>query len=608
MTAAEEYEAARGQLRRVAAQPSRRMTLVEFVSLPQLREVLRDLREIHPGRGFVEVEYDPPQRTAPKLLQEAAESLARVPSDPIPLLVLRPRELSASAESERAAFEFWQAMNFRRETLAGLNAQTLLCADPWHCRRIADRAGDLWTWLVPKIHLIPPSDAALARQEILPALASFAGFHISPEAADKQWETLWPELELKVSKGQFDSGDFRRYVFPLLESAIATGNLVRARQVAAAAREDKLTAEDMVEWHRLNGMLACGESDFSRAEEHARKLLSLARQQTGKPLRENAAIALNSIANLLSEFGQASAAESLLREAVSVESEVFGADHRNTLLSRNDLALALRQQGRFDEAQNEYESVLALQESTLGEKHPDTLVSLNNLADLLRAKGDYTRAKLLQHRGLAGMVETLGAENRDMLCGLSNLANLLAAEGDYAAAEPLYRRALETMEKTLGAEHPDTLLCMSNLARLLYEKADYVAAEPLCRQALTSAQKTLGAEHPYTLNSLNNLANVLWANGDFTSAEPLYRRALAAREKILGSEHPDVFRSCFGLALDLFPQGKNSEAGNLLKRAYEGFKRKFGEDFPATEHAKKILDRLGLAHAPPQEADTPISR
>ena len=285
MTAAEEYEAARGQLRRVVAQSVRRMTLVEFVSLPQLRQVLADLREIHPSRNVVELEYHPPQKNAPQLLEEAANALARVAPDPIPLLVLRPHELSGTAESERAAFEFWQAMNFRRETLAALNAQTLLCADPWNCKRIADRAGDLWTWLVPKIHLIPPLDMAPVRQEILPALASFAHFHISPEAARKQWETLWPALELKVSKGQFDSGDFRRYVFPLLESAIATGNLVRARQVVASAREEKLNAEDMAEWHKLNGMLACGESDFSRAEEHARKLVSLARQQTGKQLR-----------------------------------------------------------------------------------------------------------------------------------------------------------------------------------------------------------------------------------------------------------------------------------------------------------------------------------
>ena len=152
---------------------------------------------------------------------------------------------------------------------------------------------------------------------------------------------------------------------------------------------------------------------------------------------------------------------------------------------------------------------LSIEEQVLGAEHPDTLRSLNNLAGLLRSQGRYDAAEPLYRRALEARERALGAEHPDALKSVNNLAGLLRIQGQYGAAESLYRRALEARERVLGAEHPDTLISMNNLAGLLRSQGAYGAAEPLYRRALRGARRVLGPSHPTTEIFTNNYAACL---------------------------------------------------------------------------------------------------
>lgn len=413
MGAAEEYGVACAQLRRTVAQGGKRISLAEFTTLPQLREIIDELHAAQPDRTVIEARYVPALTTAPGLIEEIKSALAGKPSDPLPLVVIYPGELRAAPEDERAAFDFWQAMNFRRELLGQLPAQILLGVDPWNKRWLIDRAADLWSWLMPKIDLRLAPEHPPPRGESLPALSSFADYRISPEIAESQWQTLWPLLESKSVARQIEPGDFRRLIFPLMESSLAAGNLERARKVRDAVGETAIPDEDRIVWHKQNGFLACGAADFLQAEDHASKLLDLARTHSRQNIRVMADAAATELANLLGDFGQQTAAEYLDRQLVEIDLALFGPEHPRTLASRNNLAAALRAQGRTAEAEAEHRAVLAIRERVLGPEHPDVFTSCYNLAVTLRNQGKLAEAREYALRAEVGWSAVLGAEHPD---------------------------------------------------------------------------------------------------------------------------------------------------------------------------------------------------
>jgi tetratricopeptide (TPR) repeat protein len=289
------------------------------------------------------------------------------------------------------------------------------------------------------------------------------------------------------------------------------------------------------------------------------------------------------VASAYSQRGDYRAAIPPHRECLAIETQVFGAEHPNTLASANNLAFLLERKGEYAEAEALYRRAMEASERVLGAEHPNTLTSVNNLAGLLMRKGEYAGAELLWRRALEARERVLGAEHPSTLMSANNLALLLESKGEYAGAERLYRHALEACDRVLGdAEHPDTLTLVNNLAGLLERKGEYAEAEPLWRRALKARERVLGAEHPDTLTLVNNLAGLLERKGEYAEAESLYRRALEVRERVLGAEHPDTLTLVNNLAFLLKSKGEYAEAERLWRRALEVRERVLGADHPNT--------------------------
>jgi tetratricopeptide (TPR) repeat protein len=501
MPEGQHYAEQLGELRRHVAEPVRGIILVEFATIPQIDGIVANLRALDPARACLEVPYDPPRENAVVYLDHVRQELSAQNPEPLPLLVLRPSQLPDPTNDQVATIEFWRALNFRRETLGALPAQILLCVDPWHHDRLVTYADDLRNWTAPKFHLLPSATDRVEPSEGLAALSSFVKFAISLDAARRRWETFWPELERVRTEHRLGPGHVRRYILPLLEAALAQGNLVRARQVRDAAQNVSIPDEDVIQWHQLNVMLACAAQDFASAEDHTRKLLEMARHHADESIRRKAFHALWACTSLLDDFGQFVAAEELLREQCELSAELNGPEHPNTLASRNILALVLKSEGKHAEAEREHKSVQATYERVLGPEHPATLANRNNLATVLRLQGKHAEAEQ-EHRAVLAIHErVLGPEHPNTLTSRNNLANALLSQGKYAEGECEHREVLAIRERVLGPKHPNVFRSYLNVALCLEKQGNASEALPFAQRAWKGWSEVLGEKHLDTQNA-----------------------------------------------------------------------------------------------------------
>jgi tetratricopeptide (TPR) repeat protein len=285
-----------------------------------------------------------------------------------------------------------------------------------------------------------------------------------------------------------------------------------------------------------------------------------------------------------------------LERALDIRKKVLGEDHPDTAMALNNLANLLSDQSSYEEAQPLYERALAIRKKVLGEEHSLTAASLNNLALLLSDQGSYEEARPYLERALDIYVKVLGEEHPNTASTLNNLANLLYDQSSYEEARPLYERTLDIYVKVLGEEHPNTASTLNNLANLLYDQGSYEEARPLYERALDIYVKVLGEDYPNTAMTLNNLANLLYHQGSYEEARLLYERALDIYEKVLGEglgeEHPNTASILNNLANLLRDQGSYEEARPLYERALDIYVKVLGEDHPNTQMVWRNLTIL----------------
>ena len=275
------------------------------------------------------------------------------------------------------------------------------------------------------------------------------------------------------------------------------------------------------------------------------------------------------------------AAEPLLREAVKL-----AGNSKEETWALCDLAELLKTTNRLVEAEPLMRRALALNEQSFGAKHPDVAINLNNLALLLQATNRLAEAEPLMRRALAINEQFHGPRHPDVARSLGNLAQVLQATKRLAEAEPLMRRALALDEQSYEAEHPRVALHLNNLAQLLQNTNRMAEAEPLMRRALAIDKQSYEPEHPNVAVDLNNLAGLLHNTKRLAEAEPLMRRALAIDEQSYGPENPDVARDLNNLTQLLQATNRLAEAEPLMRRCVtilHQFGRKTGHEHPSLQ-------------------------
>jgi phage tail protein X len=449
-----------------------------------------------------------------------------------------------------------------------------------------------------------PSELEDARRHAERAKSLVEQADAEKQLRNSRLQSLMLEAELLETKLQWKPAlQLREQVAELapdwFEARITLGmlhyKLARFQAAEPLLRESlKLAGNSKEETWALNelALLLQATNRLADAEPLMRRALAIDEQSYGAE-HPNVGSELNNLAWLLKETNRLAEAEPLMRRGLSIEQKSKGAGHPSVANCLNNLAQLLQDTNRLAEAEPLMHRALAIDEQVYGADHPKVAVDLNNLAQLLKATNRLAGAEPLMRRALAIDEQSFGAEHPCVARDLNNLASLLQDTNRLAEAEPVYRRALAIDEQSHGADHPNVARDLNNLAQLLKATNRLAEAEPLMRHALAIVEHSYGAGHPRVAIRFNNLALLLQATNRLAEAEPLMRRALAIDEQSYGAEHPNVARVLNNLAQLLQATHRLAEAEPLMRRALAIEEQSYGVEHPyAARHLSNLAQLL----------------
>jgi tetratricopeptide (TPR) repeat protein len=193
--------------------------------------------------------------------------------------------------------------------------------------------------------------------------------------------------------------------------------------------------------------------------------------------------------------------------------------------------------GEYNRAETHLRSAIRLDSQLFGPKHRDTLRATNLLGSLLDQTGQVALAEPLLRRNLEDGRRFLGRDDPITLDAAERLGTLLHHLGQAEEAEALFRKNVNDRQRVLQPEHPDTLRSIYLLSRLLRERREFADAEHFAYLYAHSVQCSRGSNHPDNLLALANQGDVLRDQGKLAQAEPFYRHATAEARRILGPDH-----------------------------------------------------------------------
>lgn len=172
-------------------------------------------------------------------------------------------------------------------------------------------------------------------------------------------------------------------------------------------------------------------------------------------------------------------AESLEREMLEANEQIFGQEHPDTISTMHNLANVLTRLGKLDDALPLQRRALQLCQDVHGPDQPETLNAMNNLGDILIRKGKLDEAEATHRHVLKTRQNLRPNDHEAITTSMNNLAAVLGHQGKYAEAQQLYRDALAL------AQTDEEKLCMKgNLAKMLNEQEHYAEAEKLWKEVL----------------------------------------------------------------------------------------------------------------------------
>jgi len=310
-----------------------------------------------------------------------------------------------------------------------------------------------------------------------------------------------------------------------------------------------------------------------------------------------------SIAALYRRAGEPDAAETLLREALTLHSRIQPPDHGAMTRIRAELASLLSNDGPEPEAG--LLMAQALEDARgMAETDPRTTVAV-----LLDAAIVTTAMGL--HEEQAGLMrEAIDLLSRDGFQepvaeaeARLSLANALASLGQPVAALEESTLALERASIALGPRHGRLVGILSSQSRALGQLGRHDEAQAALRRAIEIQQRW---DHPEsaTINALrNNLAIALGGAGRRDEEQQELRRVMAHRIRSLGEDHVEVGRNWQNLGASLAKSGDNDAAREALSEALRIFTVKLPEGHPQRAFPHISLALVHLQAGEPSKAE-----
>ncbi len=311
--------------------------------------------------------------------------------------------------------------------------------------------------------------------------------------------------------------------------------LVRAIEMAAEARDDRLAAESWVALMDVVGNDQGRYHDALLLGQLARAQVS--RAGSGPYLRVRF---LGVLGQVQAEMDRRVEARASFDEAYRILEEQLGTDHPDLAVTLEGLGWLAISSAEFEEAESLFQRALAVRRRALGESHPEVAIPLKGLGKARFRQGHYGEAREAVDEGLLLLRAALGPEHPDVGVAMGQLGPILRSEGEYEAAEAIYLEALTILEDAPGTNPGDLAALLNNLGTLhAYQRRDD-QARAYYRRALGIVESVYGADHTRAARVLGNIGTTYARQERHEEALEHYERALAIRERAYGADHYDV--------------------------------------------------------------------
>ncbi len=337
------------------------------------------------------------------------------------------------------------------------------------------------------------------------------------------------------------------------------------------------------------------QSDFTGAETLLRQALTIERHHPGHSVE--VASTLNQLGETVLLKGDFRSAEPFHRQALAIARHSEGARGPTVAEALLDLAQCRDQGGDYPAAETLYQQGLALEKQLLGERNPTFAKFQTAYGSVLMNEGKFKPAEAVFRRSLAIQRQALGEDHPEVAQLLNNLAESRHGQGDLQGAETLYRQALSGLRKSYGEMSGPVGDTLANLGTILEIEGRSAEAIPVHEEALSIRRRIRGDRHQVVGHSLLCLARARLALGQLDAALPLARQSLSIIQATLGPEHPLTGRPSEVVGLVLQKQGKASAAEPYLRRAVELLSRSVPPGHPKLASTRvelaDCLTRLG---------------
>jgi serine/threonine protein kinase/tetratricopeptide (TPR) repeat protein len=233
----------------------------------------------------------------------------------------------------------------------------------------------------------------------------------------------------------------------------------------------------------IQGNIAYATGDNDTAETLFRESLALRRARLGD---YHVAVAENitNLAVVLEAKGDVEAAEAMYRQAIDVMRELYGGNTPELAAITGNLAMLIDQQGDDDaEAERLYRDALSIDTELLGADNVNISIDLVNLGSFLVTRQRYAEAEPLLLRALQILEGALGPDAWITANARSLYGAVLTGLQRHGEAEEQLLAAAAVLEAELGAEHERTRRAWERLVTL-YEASGRPANAAAFRERL----------------------------------------------------------------------------------------------------------------------------
>jgi len=356
------------------------------------------------------------------------------------------------------------------------------------------------------------------------------------------WElysTITTGAKLRIAMPQHSAREFHDTLTHDLQTIAKRMSAINARKAEAFFSETKERIDRTIE-------TTCGFTEVNKIignkmrkwlAETGRQVLEEEKKLKGEELSCSENLIIN-LALLFDTLGDLNTAETLLKRALRVREEVFGAFSTQTLLVVEHLGTIFYQQGRLKESHELLGRTMAICEKNFGSEHKITLISKQNFARLVRYEGNLEQAESLMRDVLKARTKILGPDHVDTLKTANSLGRVLRYQDKQNEAVNLLRDTVKRRQQILGFRHHETVASMNNLAGCLSEmEGESLEAEKMFKHVIRILTQTLGDDHRTTINAQGNLGIVYLKRGDDSDHKTGRRMVEKSLRQLLSPPH-----------------------------------------------------------------------